>query len=107
MLRYEKYHQFGFKLTMGGGVKRLNIVIKTSANHPQALIGVASRLERASPSLSRSSSIFKRLGFYTLASNYVKPVGTIHLTMSTYIFNSCYPTGDNVDGEIRKKNVAD
>ena len=89
-----------FYANNGGGVKRLNFVIKTSANHPQALISVASRLDRASLSLSRSSLIFKRLGFFTLASNCVKPVRTTHLTMPTYTFNYCYPTGDNVDGEI-------
>lgn len=34
MLRYEKYHQFCFKLTMGVGVKKLSRAIKTSANYP-------------------------------------------------------------------------
>lgn len=41
MLRYEKDHQLSFTPTTGGGVKRLNIVVKTSANHPQAPIGIA------------------------------------------------------------------
>jgi hypothetical protein len=97
MLRYKKYHQFCFKQTMGVGVKRLGTVVKISVNHSQALIGVVSRLDWAFSFLSRSSLIFKRLRFYSLASNCVKPVQTIHLAMSTYTFNYY------VRGEIRKK----
>jgi hypothetical protein len=104
-LGYGKYNQFGFTLTTNGGVKRLNIVIKTSANHLQAPRGVVSGLDPTSPSLSRSSSIFKRLGFYTLAINCLKPVRITYLTMSTYTFNYCYLTGDNVDGGLRKKTL--
>ena len=33
MLRYKKYHQFCFKLTMGVGVKRLSLAFKISINH--------------------------------------------------------------------------
>jgi hypothetical protein len=84
-------------------------VSKASDNnhYHQALVGVASRLNRASSSLSKSSPIIKRLRFYTLASNCVKPVRTTHLTMLTYTFNYCYPICDNDDGELRKRNVAD
>jgi hypothetical protein len=85
---------------MSGEVKRFILIIKTSANHSQALIGVASRLGQAYPSVSKTSSIFKRLGFYTLASNCVMLVGTTHLAMSTYTFNYCYTTGDNVEREL-------
>ena len=106
-LDIKKYQWSCFRITMGKGVKRFTLAVKISANYPRALIGIASGLYWASPSLSRSSSIFKRLGFYTLASNCIKPVRTIHLTMSTYTFNYCYPMGDNIDGEIRKKNVTD
>jgi len=101
MLRYEKYHQLSFTLTTGGGVKRLSIVVKTSANHPQASIGIASGLSWASSFLSRSSLIFKRLWFYTLANNCFKPVRKVHLTASTYTFNYC----SNVTGEMRKKTL--
>ena len=69
---------------MGVGVKRFNFIVKTSVNHPQALIGVVSRLHWASTFfLNGSSLIPKRLRF-SLASNCVKPVQTIHLAMSTY-----------------------
>jgi retron-type reverse transcriptase len=97
MFRYKKYHQFCFKQTMGVGVKRFNLVVKTSVNHPQARIGGVSRLHWASTFLNGSSLIPKRLRFYSLASNCVKPVQTIHLAMSTYTFNYY------VRGEIRKK----
>jgi len=88
---------------MSKGVKRLIHAIKTSVNYSQALIGVVSKLHWASTFLRRSSSFSKRLWKYSLASNYIKPVLMIHLTMSTYTFNYYYPMGDNVDGEIRKK----
>jgi hypothetical protein len=108
MLRYEKYHLFGFIRAMGKeGVKRPVVVVKTSVNHPRALASAASRLDRASPSLSRPSSILKRLGFYALADSCIKLVRTTHLTMPTYIFNCCYHTGDTVNGGLRKKSVAD
>ena len=87
MLRYKKYHQFCFKLTMGVGVKRLSRALKTSVNHPQALIGVVSGLPWVSIFLSSSSLIPKRLRFYSLASNCIKPVQTIHKAMSTHTFN--------------------
>ena len=104
-LDMNQYHQFSFTPTMGGGVKRLNIVVKTSANYPKALIGVASGLDRASIFLNRSPLIFKRLGFYILASNCIKPVRTIHRTTSTYTFNYCYLNGSIVNGEIGKKTL--
>lgn len=88
---------------MGKGVKRFWIAIKTSINYPQALIGVVSGLHWALTFSRRSSSFSKRLWRYSLASNYIKPVQTIHLTMLTYTFNYCYSIDDNVDGEIRKK----
>jgi len=90
---------------MGKGVKRLNRAVKTSDNYPQAPIGVVSRSHWASPFLKRSSSVPKRLWTCSLASNYIKPVQTIHLTMSTYTFNYCYLIDDNVDGEIGKKTL--
>jgi len=90
---------------MSKGVKRLIHAIKTSVNYSQALIGVVSKLHWASTFLRRSSSFSKRLWKYSLASNYIKPVQMIHLTMSTYTFNYYYPMGDNVDGEIRKKTL--
>ena len=98
MLRYEKYHQSSLKSTTGGGAKRLSRVVKTSANHLKALIGIVSGLSWASPFLSRSSLIFKRLGFYTLASDCVKLVRSIHLTTSTYTFNYYYFINNNVTG---------
>ena len=84
---------------MSKGVKRLSRAIKTSVNYSQALIGVVSELHWASTFLRRFSSFFKRLWKYSLASNYIKPVQMIHLTMSTYTFNYYYPMGDNVDGK--------
>ena len=90
---------------MGRGVKRLNIVVKTSANYPQALISVASGLNWASIFLNGSPLIFKRLGFYILASNCIKPVRAIHRAASAYTFNYCYLNGSNADGEIRKKTL--
>ena len=82
---------------MGVGVKRFMSAFKTSVNHPQALIGVVSRLHWASTFLNGSSLIPKRLRFHSLASNCVKPVQTIHPAMSTYTFNYY------IRGEIRKK----
>ena len=105
MLGYEKYHQLSFTLTMGVGVKRFTVAFKISINHPQALIGLASGLSWASSFLSRSSIIFKRLWFYTLANNCFKPVRKIHLTASTYTFNYYYLMYSNVIGEIRKKTL--
>jgi hypothetical protein len=90
---------------MGEGVKRLIRAVKTSTNRPQALIGVGSRLYWASTFPRRTSFISKRLWIYSLASNYIEPVQTIYLTMSTYTFNYCYLMGDNVKGEIRKKTL--
>lgn len=46
MLRYEKYHQFGFMRIMSGVVKKLNIIIKTSATRFQSLIAIALELDR-------------------------------------------------------------
>ena len=98
-----QYHQFSFTLTMGKGVKRLNIVVKTSANYPQAPIGIAPGLIWASIFSNRSPLIFKRLGFYILASNCIKPVRVMYRATSTYTFNYCYLNGSNADGEIKKK----
>ena len=100
-----QYHQFSFNLTMGRGVKKFGLVVKTSANYPQALIGIASGLNWASILLNGSPLIFKRLGFYILASNCIKPVRAIHRAASTYTFNYCYLNGSNADGEIRKKTL--
>lgn len=44
LLRYKKYPQSCFKLTMGPEVRRLSRVIKTFINHLQALLGVVPRL---------------------------------------------------------------
>ena len=85
---------------MGKGVKKLTRAVKTSVNYPRALIGVVTGSHRASTFSRRSSSFPMQLWKYFLSSNYIKFVQTIHLTMSTYTFNYCYPMGDNVDGEI-------
>jgi len=104
MPRYsQNINSSGFKWTTGGGVKRFSQAFKTSTNCPRALISVVSRLHRALTSLRIGASIIKRLWIYSVASNYIKPVHTIYLTMSTYTFNYCHYIYGTVKGEIQRK----
>jgi hypothetical protein len=84
------------------GAKRFILAFKASVNCPKALVGVVSRFKRALPFLRIGSLIPKRFRIYSLASNYIRPVRTIHLSTSNYTFNYCHRYGDTVKGEIRK-----
>lgn len=84
-------------------MKRFIRVSKTSTSSSKALISVVSKLSKALVFSRVKLLIFKRLRDNPVATNYVRPVRTMHFTSLTYTFNSVTYVLTIVNGEILKK----